>query len=299
MRALVCFRLPDGREVELGPGDLVGRLANARLRIDDPRISEAHAMVSLRGGELKLLALRRMVAVGGKPVSEVTLEVGLVLQLADDLVLEVVSRTLPTTLLAIEAEGLPRQIVGAVCSLYVTPRPRLAMRYDPEASAHLWWTGEGYHLAIPGEEPRLLSAGDSVKVAGLDVRAVAVQLDAITQAETRERGGIHAPLRIVARYTSVQVQREGREALMLSGVSARIVSELVSFDAPVGWETLAQEIWPEESDRRLLRRKWDVNLGRLRGKLRDAQIRDDLVRSDRAGNVELVLLAQDAVDDQQ
>lgn len=299
MRPLVCFRLPDGREVELGPGDLVGRLASAALRIDDPRISEAHAMVSLRGGELKLLALRRMVAVGGKPVSEVTLDVGLRLQLADDVVLEVVSRTLPTSLMAVEADGLPRQVVGAVCSVYTVPRPRIAMRYDPEAAAHLWWTGEGYHLALPGEQPRLFAAGDAVTIAGLVVRAVVVQLEAVTQAETRERGGIHTPLRIVARYTSVQVHRKGREALVLSGVSARIVSELVSFDAPVGWETLAQEIWPDEVDRRLLRRKWDVNLGRLRGKLRDAQIRDDLVRSDRAGNVELVLLAQDAIDDQQ
>ena len=58
MRAFVRFRLPEGNSVELGHGDLIGRLWSAALPIADARISEADAMVSLRGQELKLLALR-------------------------------------------------------------------------------------------------------------------------------------------------------------------------------------------------------------------------------------------------
>lgn len=46
------------RRVDRAPGDLIGRLPGAALQIADPRVSEAHAMVSLRAGELVLLALR-------------------------------------------------------------------------------------------------------------------------------------------------------------------------------------------------------------------------------------------------
>ena len=43
---------------ELAAGDLIGRLPSSRLRFGDARVSEAHALVSLRGSELKLLGLR-------------------------------------------------------------------------------------------------------------------------------------------------------------------------------------------------------------------------------------------------
>ena len=49
MRPAVHLRLPDGRTAVLGHGDLIGRLESAALPLADPRISEAHAMVSLRG----------------------------------------------------------------------------------------------------------------------------------------------------------------------------------------------------------------------------------------------------------
>jgi len=58
MRAFVRLRCTDGSIAELTHGDLIGRLGTAALHFDDARISEAHAMISLRGQELKLLALR-------------------------------------------------------------------------------------------------------------------------------------------------------------------------------------------------------------------------------------------------
>jgi pSer/pThr/pTyr-binding forkhead associated (FHA) protein len=63
------IRLSDGRVVDLGPGDIIGRLETATLRINEPQLSEAHALVSLRGEQLVLLALRGVVSVGGRPVS--------------------------------------------------------------------------------------------------------------------------------------------------------------------------------------------------------------------------------------
>ena len=52
MRASVRLRLPDGTIETLYAGDLIGRTWAAALRLDDPDVSEAHAMVSLRGERL-------------------------------------------------------------------------------------------------------------------------------------------------------------------------------------------------------------------------------------------------------
>jgi pSer/pThr/pTyr-binding forkhead associated (FHA) protein len=49
MLATVRLRLPDGSTTTLAPGDIIGRMASAALVLDDGRVSEAHAMVSLRG----------------------------------------------------------------------------------------------------------------------------------------------------------------------------------------------------------------------------------------------------------
>jgi len=46
VRAFTRLLLPDDKAVELGHGDIIGRLWSAALSIPDPRVSEAHAMVS-------------------------------------------------------------------------------------------------------------------------------------------------------------------------------------------------------------------------------------------------------------
>ena len=90
MRACVRLRGPDDRWFELVPGDVIGRLASAAMPLDDARVSEAHAMISLREGEIRLIALRGLFAVDGHPVSEVSLRPGLEILLAQDLAIEVV-----------------------------------------------------------------------------------------------------------------------------------------------------------------------------------------------------------------
>lgn len=69
----VRFRLPDGTTAEIGEGGLIGRAATAQLRLLDPAVSEAHAFVTLRGRELRILALRGRVLVDDAPVAEATL----------------------------------------------------------------------------------------------------------------------------------------------------------------------------------------------------------------------------------
>ncbi|MEL6348923.1 MAG: FHA domain-containing protein, partial [Myxococcota bacterium] len=79
--AYVRFKLTDGRTVDLGPGDIIGRLAGAALRLNEAHISEAHALVSLRGDQLMLLALRGVLSVNGRPCASVVLQPGVVVHL--------------------------------------------------------------------------------------------------------------------------------------------------------------------------------------------------------------------------
>ena len=295
MRAYVRFRLPDGSSCTLGHGDLVGRLATAGLRLADPRISEAHAMVSLRGSDLKLLGLRGRFAVDGKPVSEVRLVEGLEIQLARGLPIVCEEVELPDQVLAIEAEDVPRQVLSGTSSIVLKPRPRLIPRYQGDASAWLWTEEDGWRLALRDQDARPLEPGDSFEVGGVDFRAVGVALDHASHSVTRFRDAIHRPLRIEARFETVHLHREETDLVVLTGLAAKIVSELASFGCPVQWEMVAQPLWPDLSERELLRRRWDVALARLRRKLREGRVRTDLVHADRGGNVELLLREGDQV----
>ncbi len=288
MRAYVRLRLPDGRSVELGHGDLVGRLWSAALNLADPRVSEAHAMVSLRGAELLLLPLRGRFVVDGQRRDQVALAAGQRITLAEGLDLQVEEVALPKTVFAVEGDGLHRVVPSGVCSLVTRPQPELVPRLLPDASAWLWGDGESWSLTVAGVT-RPLRVGDTWTVDGRTFRAVGLALGSHGPGATRLEGGLAEPLRVVAQYDSVHVHRGGGASLALSGLAARLISEIVAFDGPVGWEVLAGELWPDEDDVHLLRRKLDVTLSRRRARLREAGIRADLVRSDGLGKLELFL----------
>jgi hypothetical protein len=296
MYAWVELRLPDGSLHELGHGDVVGRLWSAALPIDDERISEAHALVSLRGGDLKLLALRGHLAVEGRPRPEVELTPGLRVSLADGFDVEVVSVELPDAVLAVEGDGLPRQVLGGVCSLLTRPRPRLAPGSVAGAAAVFWTNRDEWRLRLGDGDARPLRAGDAWAADGRSFRAVRVALSDAGAAHTIASGP-PSPLRIVAAYDSVHLHREGWPVLSLGGLSARLLSELVALGGPASWEVVASELWRGESDRLVLRRRWDVGLTRLRRRLEAGRVRPDLVRADGSGQVELVVYPEDVVED--
>ena len=119
MRAFVRFSGPDDEHHELGHGDFIGRLWSAGLQLRDARVSEMHAMVSLRGSAFRLLGLRGRMLVAGAAQSDIELAVGLRVAFADGLELEVVDIVLPDSVLAIEGDGLPRQTLSTAASLMV------------------------------------------------------------------------------------------------------------------------------------------------------------------------------------
>lgn len=295
MRAYAQVRLQDGSLWELGPGDFIGRLPSSALPLDDARVSEAHALVSLRGKELRLLALRGRFALGARPLGELTLEAGQVIQLAQGLSLEVVQVVLPPSVLAIRGEGLPQQILSATVSLVLEPRVQLISRYVGDADAWIWTAGD-WRVRIAGAEPEPLEVG-TLRVRDRLFEIVPVALETAGEARTEVRGGVAVPFRLVATYDTVHFHRAGHPTFTIRGIPARLFGELVACGVPVAWTDVAHAIWPKVEDHNQLRRLWDITLARVRRKLRAVGIRPGLLHSDGCGNIELLLEPEDRVED--
>jgi len=277
---------------------MVGRLTAAAMHIDDARVSEAHAMVSLRDGALRLLSLRGAFSVRGKVVRDAELSTGMQVVLARGVVLEVLEVVLPEAVLAIEGPRLPRTMLPSVCGLCASPQPRLVLGSRGEADAWIWSVGTGWRLQLSGHgTTRELREGDHFTVAGEDFSVVAMPLRSAGPAATDMARSVTAPLHLVAAWDSFHIHRDNTPVIALQGVLARIASELASVGAPLEWRVLARQVWPKEDDDLVLRHRLDANLSRLRKKLREAGVRPDLVRTDGGGLVELVRYPQDTLED--
>lgn len=294
----LTVRINRGDPTTLYPGDLVGRLRNAALRVDDPRVSEVHAMVSLRDGELQLLALRGVLAVNKRRQKEVVLVPGARVRLAKDLYLEVLSLDVEPDALGIAVDDQPAQLLlGSAASLVLEPEPGVVRAYHRDAAAWLWSDGLGWRIQVPGQSVQPFTAGLVLTIDGREVRGETLPIHRAGVEATAMGGRLHPPLRIVANYDTAHIHRPGNEPVSLSGIQARIVSELVSLGGPANWDTVATEVWRGNEAVERLRHRWDVNLGRLRSKLEQHGVRRDLIRSDGAGQIELMLLPGDEVED--
>lgn len=309
MRAFTRLRGPDDTRYELVHGDLIGRLWCAAMPLDDGRVSEAHAMISLREQELRLIALRGGFAVDGRPLNEVTLRAGMEVMLARGLSIEVEEVFLPPFVLGLESRHIPRQSLPSVCSIQLSsppgsqasspegPEPRLVAGYAENAAAWIWCTGEAWRLRQGAQGTRPLLPGDQFVVGSEVLTTVEISLAAAGQAATRPHGGVDAPLVIQAHFDTVHIHREGSVVAVLGGVAARIVSELVALGGPAHWTVLAGLLWPKDPDPEAVRSRFDVNLSRLRRKLKEARVRTDLIHTDGAGSIELLLYPHDIVED--
>lgn len=295
MHPSVRLRLPDGSIEVLQAGEIIGRTWASALRLDQPEISEAHAMVSLRGERLWLLALRRRFQVDGKPTDGVALERGQRISLAPGVDLLVEHVALPDLVLGLEGPGLTAQVLSGTCALVRDPHPRLVPGTPQGALAVFWPTESRWRARTPDGETRALIAGD--KLVLCDETYLVVEIGIGDAGQTPTRVDPEAPLRIVTHFDTVHLHRADGEVVVLTGQLARLVSELASIRQPMAWEELARPHWPHIADRELLRRRWDGLLGRLRDRLRDGGVRPDLVASTRIGLVELLLRAGDAVED--
>lgn len=293
-QASARFRLPDGSVETLYAGDLIGRTWAAAVRIDDPDVSEAHAMVSLRGERLWLLALRRRFTVGGKVVEAVPLVEGARIRLAPGVELVCERTELPDHVLGLEGPGLSPQVLPGTCSLVEDPRPRLASGRFEDALAVFWLTEGRWRGRVEGEVFDLRPGAPLPGAAGA-WRAVRIPIAAAGLPPTRADDA--GPLRIVCSFDTVQIHRPHGAVVVIGGQLARVLSELATAGQPLAWEALARPHWPHIDDRDVLRRRWDGLLNRVRERLRDEGLRADLLVSSGAGLVELVLHEGDVVED--
>lgn len=272
-------------------------MPTAAARLQDPRVSEAHGLVSLRGRELRLLALRGELRVGGQPEDDVILAVGLRIQLAPDLEVEVVDLRCPEEVTAVTVDDEPPlELSARAYSLVSAPHVELVPHYVPDAPALVWANGEDWTIRIGDRPPEPLRVGSSFVVEGTRLGVTRVP---IAQAGA-ERTVTTRPvaLTLVVRYTSVHVLRDRRQPFVVDGLPARLLTEVALLGAPAEWSVAAGQIWPAETDAVRLRQGWDRALRRLRSRLREGGVREDLVRADGCGNVELFLFPGDRVVDE-
>lgn len=301
MHATVRLRLPNLTTATLSPGDVIGRVDSSALALDDPRVSEAHALVSMRRGELYLLALRRLLGVRGKPVSEVRLLNGLAIEFADDLVLTVDEVITPSRVAALKGPGIGPRALGHVTSILAglpgQPGP-LVGRFVPGAEATLWSVNDSQWRLRVGDEPtRTLDVGETFSVHG-HTYALCWMAPGASGVDPTIRGGdLEPPLRIMAHYDGVEIHRPEQPVITIGGIGAQLFSELATINGPVNWEIIARILWRDAAEPSELRRRWDVALNRLRARLREGGVRPSLLRSDGAGQVQLVLNEADEIVD--
>lgn len=294
----VRLRGPSGEHHELGPGAIVGRSREVALALDDPRVSEAHAMVSLRRGQLHLIALRRRFYVAGQPVSEARLRRGLELELARGLAFRVESVQRPKQVVVLDAPALGARVLAGVVTIYGGDPPRLVRRYEADGDAHVWNMGDSWRWRPKGGDATELDVGDGFAVGAAELRLTKVPVAKLGCATTRGATEGQAPLSIVASYDTVELRTPDRPVAHVNGICGRVLTELVAIGGPVSWDVVAREVWPEhDGPKDELRHRWDVTLGRLRKKLREAGVRPELVTTDGAGQVWLVLFEGDTAVD--
>lgn len=292
------FRLPSGVEIDVAPGGIIGRLPDAALTLDDPRVSEAHAMVSLRGGALVLLALRGRLRVGREEVTRVRLQAEIQVEVVPGLALRVASVSVPDSLLVlIDAAGVEVPLLGSIHAIPANPQDAIQSTYLAGAAAHLWPAGDGWRIQIGQEEPVPVVAGQEIEVAGRRLQVAARSTQEAGSAPTMAGPGGRSQITIVTRFETAHIHVEGGPSVVVPGIAARILTELAGYGAPVPWEMVARTIW-KDADPFATRRNWDRHLALLRDRLRQAGVRDDLVRPDGRGNVELFLCPGDSVRDE-
>lgn len=271
----------------MAAGGMIGRLGTADLRIPDPSVSEAHAMVSLRGRELHLLALRGPLRADGASSDDLLLSPGLRVHLAE---VELLVRRVhvPDRVLAlVDLDGTTRELCAPVYSLV---GDELVDHFVDGADAQIWSSADGWWQRV-GERRMPLRPQDRVG----PFRVEWVPVHAVGSVATADR---QPPLRLVVRTTTVHVHRPRAAPVLIDGIPGRIVSELALCGVPAPWETIAREVWPTVRERGQLRELWDRAMRRLRERLREAGLREDLVRADGHGNVELLRHPGDSVVDE-
>lgn len=293
------------KPVVLGPGALIGRHGLCALRVDDPRLSEVHAVLRQRGRRMHLAAIGGVLRVGGAPIRDLQLRPGLRVQLLPGVILEVLTVARPAEVLALQVGDLPPQeLVDGCYSVLRSPVVDLVPGQLAGALAQVIDSGDSWRVLLPGGEAPVLRPGKTFQVRRVPIHALTLPTRS-NRAWASVPGQWRADplaLRFEAQSEVVHIERATRHDLALTGRSAELLRALHGAGGTLTPAALAQALWPAEEARfvvapQAVRRRLARAVEELRTVLRSHGVRDDLVRDDGVGNVELYLLAQDGLRD--
>jgi hypothetical protein len=231
----VRFRLGDGTTAQISPGGLIGRAASAELRIANPEVSEAHALIS----PARAPAAHAVAASVDHPRRRALLgdhaEAGAAdLPVADGGARGRGGRAAGPRVRARLRRPRGVHIVGGgVFADAGDGDIKVAPEHIQGAEAYLWGNAEGFTLRVGDAAPIEVEAGTEWKLGEHRLRVTARPLGD-GALSTRSIGQNDPPLTIVARYDTVYIHTPGRAPAVLSGLLARIVSELVTIGKLVG-----------------------------------------------------------------
>lgn len=286
MRAGARFMVPtQPTSMFLPVGGIVGRSTYATLHVDDPRVSEAHALLSLRGGRLRLLALRRRFAVDGQTHDDLALIEGQLVELAPGLSLEVLALELPSHLAMIEGDGIPRQLLPDAAFIRTDP-PTLSASFLADADGVVWSSTDRLRLRLADGAESDLAPGLPFELAGRRLQIDLVPIDELREVATvpiHEAGSVQVAVDDERVTISL-----GERRVSFDGVPARFLSVLHRTGGALDWATLSSRVWTDEHDWGALRRRLDVTLARIRKRLRESGLSPTIVRSDGQGSFALV-----------
>lgn len=298
-QAIATFRLTrhDTHErVMMGPGEFIGRSDVAAMCLDDPRISEAHAMVSLRDDGLKLLALRGRFRIDGKVTMSTTLKPGLLIELAQGVDILCESVTTPDALLGVSVPGLPNLILTGTMTLDVQGVPSFKRGFDAQGDAVFWSVGTQWRVSLQGGPAQVLETGAQITCRGVVCTIISVPLDQAKLARTHNNLG--TPSVFCCMNEVVRIQRVTMPVVVVGGIPGKILASLLRHGGAVRWQDVIDDVWPGDlSSLSVLRRRFDAGLGRLREQCRQTLTQgEDFITLDGAGTLTVHLGEHDRVE---
>lgn len=293
MRAFALCQLTGEDDLfELEPGDIIGRMELAALSIEDARISEAHAMISLREGELRLLALRGRFRVKQEVCSQIALTDGLEIELAQDIYLKVLEVYLPDHILGLEIPGFTQMALPQTMTLFAQNPPVIRSGYDNSGDA-IFWSLDGSHRVTLLHEQRTmqLKAQDHIKIKDLEVEIISIPVNSASRPKTVP---FHAaPQQLEILETGVRIVQDDTNSALITGLPGKILATLLLYGPTMTWEQIVEHVWPGDRSLELaLRRRFDCSLSRLRSRLQRLGLPAQMVRMSGTGLVTLELTEQ-------
>jgi len=268
----------------------------AALCLEDPRVSEAHAMVSLRDGALKLIALRGRFRHGGKVLSEVELTPGLEVELAGQITLHCEQVEMPESMLGLLIASELEVMLTTTLTLYTEDFPTLRRGYDPMGTAVFWSTGSQWKVTQASGPAVTLNVGDHLELDGTTIEVISIPLE--RAAHTRTRRTIRAPLAFACHQAHVDVTPQGQSLIRITGIPGKILLSLLRSEGTASCAQVIGDVWPADASApQALRRRFDAGLKRLRDHIECLIPEGErLVTLDGTGVISLTLAPSDQVE---